>query len=72
MDRATSAFASGDYRFVAVAWEILAEQGDCRAQYNLGTSYLTGRGVPQDIGKALGWFRNAAEQGSAKSQFNLG
>jgi uncharacterized protein len=70
-DRGTSAFASGDYKAAADAWRVLAEKGDCRAQYNLGTSYLSGRGVDQDVGKALEWFRQAAEQGSAKSQYNL-
>lgn len=71
-DRGTAAFASGDYKAAVDAWGILAEKGDCRAQFNLGTSYLAGRGVDQDIGKALEWFRRAAEQGNAKSQFNLG
>jgi len=71
-DRGTSAFASGDYKTAVEAWRILAEKGDCRAQYNLGTSYLSGRGLDQDVGKALKWFRQAAEQGSAKSQYNLG
>lgn len=68
----TTAFAAGDYETAAADWRILAEQGDCRAQFDLGTSYLTGRGVIQDIPKALEWFRKAAEQGSAKSQYNLG
>lgn len=70
--RGTSAFASGDYQAAAAAWRILAEQGDCRAQFNLGTSYLTGRGVALDIAQALEWFRKAAEQGNANAQFNLG
>ena len=33
----------------AVAWyRRAAEQGDARAQYNLGGMYRKGRGVPQD------------------------
>ena len=34
--------------------------------------YDNGYGVPQDHKKAVKWFRKAAEQGLAKSQFNLG
>jgi TPR repeat protein len=71
-ERAESAFASGDYKTALVAWRSLAGKGDCVAQYNLGTMYLSGRGVDKDIGKGLEWFRQAGEQGSAKSQFNLG
>ncbi len=29
-----------------------AEQGDAAAQYNLGTQYADGRGVPQDLVEA--------------------
>ena len=33
--------------------------------------YREGRGVPQDAGEALRWFRLAAEQGHATAQYNL-
>ena len=49
-----------------------AEQGDASAQYNLGLSYATGEGVPQDYQEAVKWFRLAAEQGNAESQDILG
>ena len=49
-----------------------AEQGNAKAQTNLGITYLIGRGVPQDDAEAMRWFRQAAEQGHAKAQFNLG
>ena len=49
-----------------------AEQGNAKAQTNLGVRYLNGRGVPQDDAEAVRWFRQAAEQGHAKAQFNLG
>ena len=49
-----------------------AEQGNAKAQTNLGVRYLNGRGVPQDDAEAVRWFRQAAEQGLAESQFNLG
>ncbi len=34
--------------------------------------YVSGEGVPQDYAAAVGWYRKAAEQGDAESQFNLG
>ena len=50
----------------------LAEQGDARAQINLGVMYEDGRGVLQDYKTAVKWFTLAAEQGHANAQYNLG
>ena len=41
------------------------------AQNYLGHMYSTGEGVPQDYGKAVAWYRKAAEQGYAAAQGNL-
>ncbi|MDH0356637.1 tetratricopeptide repeat protein [Morganella sp. GD04133] len=49
-----------------------AEQGDAKAQNNLGLMYYNGEGVQQDDFKAFEWYTKAAEQGDAKAQFNLG
>jgi len=49
-----------------------ADQGDARAQYNLGFMYYFGEGVPQDHAEAVHWYRLAAEQGDARAQYNLG
>ena len=48
-----------------------AEQGDARAQYNLGVRYYTGNGVPKDHAETAKWFRMAAEQGDFQAQYNL-
>ena len=50
----------------------LAEQGDAKAQNNLGAMYATGRGVRQNYAEAVKWYRQAAEQGLAAAQYNLG
>ena len=50
----------------------LAEQGDATAQYNLGSMYRTGEGVPENDAEAVKWYRLAAEQGDATAQSNLG
>lgn len=49
-----------------------AEQGNAKAQYNLGVMYAQGLGVRQDYTQAVQWYRKAAEQGDAEAQYNLG
>jgi hypothetical protein len=50
----------------------LAERGDSAAQYELGRMYEGGRGVTQDYGKAVEWYRHSAEQGYAPAERSLG
>src|SRR3989442_16013472 len=41
-----------------------ADNGDASAMNNLGTHYQQGLGVPQDYGKARGWYEKAADKGN--------
>jgi TPR repeat protein len=41
------AYKRGDYATALKEWTPLAEQGDAEAQFNLGSMYEKGRGVPQ-------------------------
>ena len=50
----------------------LAEQGNVKAQYNLGLMYDMGEGVLQDYKEAVRWYQLAAEQGYSSAQHNLG
>ena len=63
---------SGDFATALREWTPLAEQGDARAQLNLGFMYHQGQGVPQDDKTAVKWYLIAAEQGNARAQYNLG
>src|SRR6516225_5992406 len=45
---------------------------DAQTQYNRGTDYWYGRGVPQNYVEAANWFRKAAERGYADAQYRLG
>lgn len=45
-----------------------ADEGDAKAQYQLGTMY----GVAKNYPEAVRWFRKAAEQGEAMAQVDLG
>ena len=49
-----------------------AEQGEAKAQNNLGYMYDQGEGVPEDDSEAVKWYRKAAEQGHAWSQVQPG
>ena len=49
-----------------------AKQGDADAQFNLGSMYYQGKGVPKDYKQAIYWYTKAAEQGDDEAQFNLG
>jgi uncharacterized protein len=65
---AVSAYDQGDYRTALDVYQPLADQGDARAQHNLGVMYANGQGVPQDHAAAVSWWRRAAEQGFAQAQ----
>lgn len=49
-----------------------AEQGDAKAQHDLGLMYDKGEVVPQDYQQAVIWYTKGAEQGDADAQANLG
>ena len=50
----------------------LAEQGNTDAQFNLGSLYYQGVGVPQNYMEATQWISKAAEQGHVFAQTTLG
>jgi len=66
------AYLQDDYSTALKEWQPLAEQGDTKAQFFLGSLYDKGQGVPQDYGAAARWYRKAANQGDAIAQYNLG
>src|SRR5262249_34705445 len=48
-----------------------ADKGDPIAQFELGTMYANGVGIPKDDAQAVIWFRRAAEHGNADAQYTL-
>ena len=46
---------------------VQAEHGDAAAQFNFGSMYFHGTGVPQDSAEAVRWYRKAADQGVAEA-----
>lgn len=67
-----NAWEAGDYARAIREWRPLAEAGDADAQFNLGQAYKLGRGVPQDLAIAAGWFGRAAQQNHLQAADNLG
>jgi TPR repeat protein len=57
----------------AVRWiPKAAEQGDARAQAELGSIYKDGEGAARDDAVAAAWYQKAADQGLAQAQYDLG
>ena len=71
MNAANNALARGDHAAAAAEFQKLAEQGDKKAQANLGYMYYVGEGVEQDYAKAVKWYKKAAILGDMDSQYNL-
>ena len=65
------AYARGDYEDAFEQWQVLARQGDSRAQYRLAQMFADGVGVREDDRAALHWYRQAAEQGSVVARYEL-
>ena len=71
-DDGVAAYAAGDYAMAYRRWFPQTEQGDAKAQYNLGVIHANGKGVPKNDSEAVKWYRKAADQGHAGGQFGLG
>ena len=51
-DDALAAYERGDYATALQEFRPLAEQGDAKAQFNLGFMYDNGKGVPENDAEA--------------------
>lgn len=61
-----------DSQYSLLQLSTMAEQGDARAAYLLGTRYASGRAGVRDDSQAVRWFKRAAELELPEAQFNLG
>ncbi len=67
-----AALQRGHYATALRAWRTAADQGNAKAQANIGYLYEHGLGVPQSYVEAMAWYRKAASQNDATAQFNIG
>ncbi|MCP5329731.1 MAG: SEL1-like repeat protein [Pseudomonadales bacterium] len=72
LENARAAYYEGRFAEALAIWRPLAQQGNARAQNNLGILYRNGEGVVQDYDLAREWLLRAAAQGWARAQFSLG
>ena len=66
------AYKRGDYETAAKEFLPLANNGDHRAMYALGSMYSAGHGVPQDFTEAFKWFQRAAKYGRPDAEYKIG
>ena len=66
------AYKRGDYAVAAAKFKEVAETGDHRAMYALGSMYASGNGVPKDYQQAFAWLSKAAGYGRTDAQYKLG
>ena len=59
------------YRKAVEKYRELAEDGDFRAQYELGLMLANGKGTAKNVQEAAGWLIKAAEQDDENAQFVL-
>jgi len=67
-----AAALAGDYPRALGIFTMLANEGNAKAEYNLGQMYISGDGVPQDVSEAQNWYRRSAEHGFSEAQYTLG
>ena len=65
-------YAEKKFEEAAVCYRKAAELGNAKAQFNLGSCYMAGTGVKQNLPKAIEWLRKAADQGVTKAYYPLG
>ena len=51
---------------------IKAEDGNLKAQYDVGNMYLKGQGTARNAKEAFKWFKKAAKKGYSRAQYKLG
>ncbi len=66
-----AAYQRGEFFEARSIWEDLAQAGDARAMFNLGTMYSEGRGIEPDAFAAQEYWRLAAETGHVRAMHNL-
>ena len=71
-DVASKHYDKGDFSKAFDAFQKAADEGDNRADFELGVMYLYGRGIPLDDGKAFNSFEKAAKKGNLGGVFMLG
>ena len=71
-DKAREYDDKGEYDKAFAIYNLLAQNGNMRAQNNLGIYYKNGLGVEKNEKKAFEYYKKAADNGNSKAQYNVG
>lgn len=71
VQKGRTAYENLDYATALSEWQDLADSGNAKAAFGLGTLYGNGFGVDMNDDLALKYYGIAAEKGHAEAQFNL-
>lgn len=71
-DEGVRLYKAKDFSGAAKVFQKLADQGNPKAQLQIGYQYEFGEGVRQSHEEAVRWYLKAADQGNATAQNNLG
>ena len=71
IDQGLAVYNQGDAYAAYQIWRPLADQGNARAENNIGGLLEMGSGVARDEAAAAWWYGRAAAQGHMMAQFNL-
>ena len=72
LNEARQDYIDGNYQAALAVLEPMARSGNATAQNIMGAAYEAGHGVGPDPEKARAWYEQAAAQGLAKADYNLG
>lgn len=64
-------YKDGDYQKAYEVFYTLASNGDVKAQYNIATMTLQGKGVKADRKKAFEWYKKASIGGHGPSMYSI-
>jgi uncharacterized protein len=72
LSQGMSAYLRQDYAQAMQWYQKAAAKDNSEAEYQIGTLYLVGSGVPRDNAEALHWFQKAGAQGNLAAERLLG
>lgn len=64
-------YKDGNYEKAYEIFYTLAVHGDAKAQYNIATLTMMGKGIKADKTKALSWYKRAANGGNGAAMYSL-
>jgi hypothetical protein len=71
-EKGMEAYKNGDFSTAHAEFDLSAQDGVAKSQFNLGLMFANGTGVQQNYAEAVKWFRLAGDQGLVAAKAALG